>query len=72
MKIKITISCLFCLLCNCIWRGRLIHFVERTQRRGTEPAMNVFRVDDFVGLNGENDKGLVSFTDRQLKELQWV
>jgi hypothetical protein len=33
--------------------------------------MNVFRADDFVGLNREDDKGLVSFTYRQLKELQW-
>jgi hypothetical protein len=34
--------------------------------------MNVFRADDFVGLGGEDDEGLVSFTDRRLKELQWV
>jgi site-specific recombinase XerD len=57
---------------KCIWKGHLLHFVERTERRGSNPAMNVFRADDFVGLGGEDDKGLVSFTDRQLKELQWV
>jgi hypothetical protein len=57
---------------RCIWKGHLLHFVERTERRGTKPAMNVFRADDFVGLGGEDDKGLVSFTDRRLKELQWA
>jgi site-specific recombinase XerD len=57
---------------KCIWKGHLLHFIERIPHHANKPAMNVFRADDFVGLNGEGDEGLLSFPDRQLKELQWV
>jgi len=41
---------------KCIWKGHLLHFVERTQRRTNRPAMNVFRSNDFEGLGGEDDE----------------
>jgi hypothetical protein len=53
---------------KCRWHGRALEFIERVKER----RVNVFRCPDFVGLNGPDDRGLVEFTDHDLKEVEAV
>lgn len=53
-----------------LWRGRILEFVERIPRSGARPAKNIFRSNDFVGLYGPEDQGLVEFSDRQIQEVE--
>ena len=53
--------------------GRVMTFIRR-DRQPNHTAMNWFQCPDYVGLDGAEDKGLVSMTDHyaakhiQLKE----
>ncbi len=54
------------------WRGRVLEFVERIPRHGRMAARNIFRCEDFVGLDGPEDRGLVVFSDQKLaREVEW-
>jgi len=47
-------------------------FCRENREARKQPGDECVPGRDFVGLGGEDDKGLVSFADRQLKELQWA
>lgn len=54
------------------WRGHVLEFVERISRRGRLAARNIFCCEDFVGLDGPDDRGLLTFTDQALaREMEW-
>lgn len=53
------------------WRGHLLEFVERIPRE-RKAAKNIFRCEDFVGLDGPDDRGLLVFSDQKLaREVEW-
>lgn len=55
---------------RCNWNGHEMYYIERVPARGRGGYVSLFRCPDFAGQNGPDDKGLVEFSDRHLKEVR--
>jgi len=52
------------------WKNHDMEFIERLPGRAWKPAIYLFKVPDFAGLNAPDDPGFVVFADWQLREVE--